>query len=87
MENTILSKSPGEKRLPDEPTIIELFGAMLERLTHDQCAVLLDELGHEIKDPDVDTKKYLAMLFVDVLNDGYKEYLLLEKNANAKWFE
>ena len=78
------SASDGEKRSPDEPTIVELFAACLSRLTPDQCADVLEEVGDKIENPGLDTKKYLAMLFVDVLNEGYKEYLILEKSIDQE---
>lgn len=79
--------SGGEKRLLDDPTIVELFTAILLQLTPEQCGCILTDVGHEIIDQDVDVKKYLAMLFVENLNAGYKEYLLLEKEMAKQWFE
>ena len=81
------SASGGEKRTPDELNVTMVFAACLKLLTYDQCAVILADLGHKITESDGDTKKYLAMLFVDVLNEGYKEYSLWERNVERDGFE
>lgn len=82
-KDSVLRENPSGKQNDNAP-LHELISLFIAQLSQEQCAHILKEFGVAITDFDTDFKKRLAELFMETLQDGYKEYKLIENNVEKE---
>lgn len=82
-KDSVLRVNPSRKQNDNAP-LHELISLFIGRLSQEQCAHILKDFGVAITGFDTDFKKRLAELFMETLQEGYKEYKLIENSLEKE---